>query len=111
MNKKVMDALEAVADEVIGQEGDFRNSLLNEVTVDADNLKTLIEWAMGQRIHLQFGEKVGLKVYEEDEEGFDPEDRQPTEGTIIGFSGENGVLVETDHYPTMFYTREDVHTL
>lgn len=112
MNKKVMDALEAVADEVTGQDGNFRNSLLNEVTVDADNLKTLLEWALGQRIHLQFGEEVGLTVYEEEDEGFDPEDCQPAKGVIVGFSGRDGVLVEVEnHVGPLYYERKDVHTL
>lgn len=111
MNKKVMDALEAVADEVIGQGGNFRNSLLNEVTVDADNLNILIEWAMGQRIHLQFGEEVGLKVYEE-EDVVDEADKQPETGTIVGFDGRNGVLVECEGFERpLYYEREDVTTL
>jgi hypothetical protein len=106
MNKKVMDALEAVADEA-----NFQKPVDGQVEVDKANLDILIAWAMGQRIHLQYGEEVGLKVYEEDEEGFDPEDLQPRTGKIIGFSGENGVLVETEHYPTMYYERADVRTL
>lgn len=105
MNKKVMDALEAVADQTIGKNA-------SEVTVDFENLRVLMTWAMGQRIHLQFGEKVGLTVYEEEDEGYDEADHQPSEGLIVGFSGRDGVLVEVEnHVGPLYYERKDVHTL
>lgn len=106
MNKKVMDALEAICDEVQEQKpGTTR-------TIDTDNLTTLLAWALGQRIHLQFGEEVGLTIYEEDEEGFDEEDFQPSKGVIVGFSGRDGVLVEVEnHVGPLYYERKDVHTL
>lgn len=108
MNKKVMDALEAVADEINEQVVDT----LGRVVVDKENLRTLLSWALGQRIHLQFGEEVGLTVYEEDEEGFDEEDFQPAKGVIVGFSGRDGVLVEVEnHVGPLYYERKDVHTL
>lgn len=106
MNKKVMDALEAVADEF-----NDHTDVDDTVVIDKENLKVLLDWALGQRIHLQFGEEVALRVHEEEDEGFDPKDRQPRTGKIIGFSGADAVIVETEHYPTMFYMREDVKTL
>lgn len=105
MNKRVMDALEAVADE-------YNTQVSAKVEVNADNLKTLLDWALGQRIHLQFGEEVGLTVYEEEDEGYAPEDFQPSKGVIVGFSGRDGVLVEVEnHVGPLYYERKDVHTL
>ena len=106
MNKKVMDALEAVADEALAH----RHKKITEVSTE--NLQTLLTWALGQRIHLQFGEEVGLTVYDEEDEGFDEEDFQPSKGVIVGFSGRDGVLVEVEnHVGPLYYERKDVHTL
>lgn len=108
MEKKVMDALEAVADEMHGQP-----MMYDTVIIDRRNLHTLLTWALGQRIHLQFGEEVGLKIYEV-EEGDDPEayEDQPSKGTIAGFAGKDGVLVDVEGFDTpLYYDRSDVKTL
>jgi hypothetical protein len=101
MNKKVMDALEAVFDET----KDYP-AATEQVAVSKENLDILIAWAMGQRIHLQYGEEVGLKVSDDPDDG-----DQPSRGTIVGFSGRDGVIVAAGEYEHLYYERRDVYTL